>query len=267
MSSAGRPTCRFQAHGAARRMKCEDAMANASDAHRAAQQDASAAAADSHYDFIVCRSGNAGGVVVRPLAEHPELRVLLLEAGGTDEIPSIIDATAWPVLRRSEQNWLFRAQPNPHLNGRSIPMAMGKVLGGGSSINVMAWAHGHKAAWDDLANATEDDGWSYESVLAIYRRIEDWHGEPDPLRRGQGGPLFVQPAPDPHPIAAAGLEAFARAGVPTFADHNGAMMEGEGGAGFTNVCIRDGQRQSVYRAYVQPFLQRPGEPSNLVVLP
>ncbi|CAB3766627.1 GMC family oxidoreductase [Paraburkholderia solisilvae] len=218
---------------------------------------------DTDYDFIVCGSGTSGSVVARRLAEHPDLRVLLLEAGGTDEVPAIIDSTAWPILRRSEQNWLFRAAPNPNLNGRTIPMAMGKVLGGGASINVMAWARGHQADWDDLARMTEDDGWSYDSVLQIYRRVEDWHGEPDPRRRGQGGLLFVQPAPHAHPIAAAGLDAFARAGVPTFADHNGAMMEGDGGAALTNVCVRDGRRQSVYRAYVHPYRDR----ANLTVLP
>jgi choline dehydrogenase len=74
--------------------------------------------------------------------------------------------------------------------------------------------------------------------LQVYRRIEDWHGEPDSQRRGQGGPLFVQPAPDPHSIASAGLEAFARAGISTVADHNGAIMEhGSGGAAFKNVAF------------------------------
>jgi choline dehydrogenase len=68
---------------------------------------------------------------------------------------------------------------NPRLNGRAIAMSMGKVLGGGSSINVMVWSRGHKADWDYFAAEAGDDGWSYQSVLQIYLRIEDWHGAAD----------------------------------------------------------------------------------------
>jgi choline dehydrogenase-like flavoprotein len=84
------------------------------------------------------------------LAENAEASVLLLEAGGSDDVPSIMEAGQWPLNLGSERDWAFMGQPNPHLNGRSIPLNMGKILGGGSSINVMAWARGHKNDWDFL---------------------------------------------------------------------------------------------------------------------
>ena len=214
------------------------------------------------YDYIVCGSGSSGSVVARRLAENPNVSVLLLEAGGSDEVPSVVNPSAWFTNLGSERDWGFKAEANPAINGRQMPLSMGKVLGGGSSINVMIWSRGHKNDWDYFASESGDPRWSYENVLKIYRRIEDWQGAPDPVRRGKGGLVYVTPVTDPLSIAPAMLESCKGVGIPTFDDQNGVMMEGPGGAAIPNVRFKPGQRLNLFNTYVRPILDRP----NITVL-
>jgi len=217
---------------------------------------------NKHYDFIVCGAGPAGSVIAARLAADEQVNVLLIEAGGTDEVPEVMTPAQWPLNLGSERDWAFVAQPNPHLNGRSIPLNMGKVLGGGSSINVMVWARGHKNDWNYFAEASGDPAWGYESILEIYRRIENWQGASDPVRRGTGGPVHVESAANPQPIAQAMVEAANSMGIPRFESPNGEMMEGRGGAAINDLIIQNGRRSSIFRSYVYPLLNQP----NLSVL-
>ena len=135
------------------------------------------------YDYIICGSGTSGSVVARRLAENPDINVLLIDAGGCDNVPAVNDASVWFTNLGSERDWQFTAQPNRHLNGRTLGLSMGKVLGGGGSVNAMVWARGHRSDWDFFASESGDPAWNYASTLATYRRIEAWKGPRDPQRR------------------------------------------------------------------------------------
>ena len=216
---------------------------------------------DGQFDFIVCGSGSSGSVVARRLAENKEVRVLLLEAGPSDDAASVLDPEQWPSNLGSKRDWAFVAEPNPHLNGRAYPLSMGKTLGGGSSINVMVWAQGHKNDWEFFASEAGDAAWNYSSIQKIYRRIENWSGAPD-TRRGTSGPVHLQPSPNLSNVAQATLLSAATAGFKVFDSPNGEMMEHNEGAARTDTIIRSGRRQSVFRSYVLPLMHQ----SNLTVL-
>ncbi len=216
-----------------------------------------AQALQASYDYIVVGSGSGGAVVAGRLAAETDASVLVLEAGDSDQLDAVLNPLLWPTNIRSERDWGYSAEASDAVNGRSLILPMGKVVGGGSSINVMIWARGHKNDFDFWAAETGDDAWAYDNVLEIYKRIEDWHGPADATRRGTGGRLFMQEVPDPNPIAPAFLTACESVGIPAYADMNGEMMEGEGGAALANVRIRDGQRRNIPSDYLWETLRRP----------
>jgi choline dehydrogenase-like flavoprotein len=222
-----------------------------------------AGALDQRYDVVVCGAGSSGSVIASRLAENPDVRVLLLEAGGDDDVASVSEASQWPLNLGGELDWNFCSEPDPLLGGRSIPFSMGKVLGGGSSINLMIWARGHQSDWDHFAAESGEPTWGYQPVLDLYRSIEDWRGVGEASYRGSGGPIFVQPAPNAHPLALATVDAARAAGIPTYQSPNGRMMEENRGAAITDLRWRDGKRLSLFRTYVTPHLGKP----NLTVVP
>lgn len=214
------------------------------------------------YDFIVCGAGSSGSVVAARLAEDASASVLLLEAGGDDVSETVSNPGQWPLNLGSDRDWGFVGEPARGLGGRRLSLNMGKGLGGGSSINAMVWARGHKEDWNHFAREAGDEAWGYESVLGYYRRIEDWRGTPDPLRRGSGGPVYVAQPQAPQPIARTLVDAAGLLGIPVFDSPNGEMMEGAGGVAIADLRVRDGRRESVFRSYAHRMMVRP----NLTVL-
>ena len=217
----------------------------------------------TRFDYIVCGAGTSGSVVAARLASDPQTQVLLLEAGDTDETDLVTDPNRWCMTLGSELDWGFMTEPNPRLNGRSLLYSMGKVLGGGSSINVQTWSRGHREDWDFYAEESGDPSWSYRAVLELYRsRIEAWTGTPDPGYRGASGTVHVQPAAEPQPFAFALLEGAESVGLQRFPNPNGRMMEATGGSALVDETVRDGKRQSIFRSYLYPRMDQP----NITVL-
>jgi choline dehydrogenase-like flavoprotein len=147
------------------------------------------------FDFVICGAGTSGSVIAARLAADSNLRILVLEAGGSDDTELVMNPNRWRMTLGTDLDWGFVAEKNPRLNERAIPYSMGKVLGGGSSINVSIWSRGHRADWDFYAREARDKNWGYDAGLDLYRdKIESWSGAADPGYRGGNGAVHVQPA-------------------------------------------------------------------------
>jgi choline dehydrogenase len=215
------------------------------------------------YDYIVVGTGSAGSALVgRLAAARPNASILMLEAGEWDTAPSVMDPGVWFTNLGSERDWKDVALPSSGTNNRAIPEHMGKVVGGGSSINATIWVRPFKNDLEHWAAQSGDKAWGYEHALSIYRRMENWQGKPDPHYRGKGGPVWCQPAANPHPLAPAMLAACRSLGMPVLDDLNGAREVGPGGFALMNQIIREGRRQSMARSYLYPVLAQ----KNLTLL-
>jgi choline dehydrogenase len=216
----------------------------------------------STFDFIVCGSGPSGSVVARRLAENPDVRVLLIEAGGGCDIDDVRDAAKALANLGSQRDWGYEMAANPHIDGRSLPLPAGKVLGGGSSINFMYWARGHKSDWDYFAAQAGDPAWGYDSVREIYDSIELWRGTGDPARETAYGLIPITRDSSASPLGSAASHAFELSGVPRYKSLNGNLMEESIGYSDTERTVVDGQRVSVFSAYLNDYLTAP----NLTIL-
>jgi choline dehydrogenase len=231
------------------------ALAQELDAIRA-NQTARTASLLPAYDYIVVGTGSAGSALVGRLAASSDASILVIEAGDWDTAPSVLDPGVWFTNLGSERDWKDVAIPSSGTNNRAIPEHMGKVVGGGSSINATIWARPFKGDLEHWAQESGDRAWGYEHGLSIYRRMEDWQGAPDARYRGKGGPVWCQPAHNPHPVAPAMLAACRSLGMPVLEGLNGKREEGAGGFALMDQIIRDGRRQSMARSYLYPVLGR-----------
>ncbi|MBE1203423.1 GMC family oxidoreductase N-terminal domain-containing protein [Aminobacter carboxidus] len=210
------------------------------------------------YDYVIVGAGSSGCVLANRLSADPGKRVLLLEAGGSDNYHWIhIPVGYLYCMGNPRTDWGYRTVKEPGLNGRSLAYPRGKVMGGCSSINGMIYMRGQAADydhWRQLGNP----GWGWDDVLPLFRKSEDHHGFSGPFH-GQGGELRVERQRLSWPILDAVREAAEELGVPKVEDFN----DGNNfGSSYFEVNQKSGFRFNAVRAFIKPVRHR----RNLTIL-
>src|ERR1700735_3457764 len=207
------------------------------------------------YDYVIVGAGSAGCVLANRLSEDPDVQVLLLEAGPPDVNQNIHVPLGYLKLARTEVDWDYCTAPEPHCDGRRIPLPRGRVLGGSSSINAMVYIRGNPLDYDSWGIT----GWSWADLLPYFLKAEDNERGASPWH-GAGGPLPVSEQRSGNLIARAFVAAGVQAGLPHNEDFNGASQDG---VGMYQVTQRGGLRASAAVAYLHPAMER----ANLTVMP
>ncbi|NUP66915.1 MAG: choline dehydrogenase [Nonomuraea sp.] len=209
------------------------------------------------FDFVIVGGGSAGCALANRLSADPSVSVLVLEAGRPDYLWDVFihmpAALMFPIGSRF-YDWKYESEPEPHMNGRRVYHARGKVLGGSSSINGMIFQRGNPLDYERWAADPGMKHWDYAHCLPYFKRMENCLADPGSPFRGDGGPLKLERGPARGPLFEAFFEAVQQAGHPLTDDVNGYRQEGF--AAFDRNVHR-GRRLSAARAYLHPVRRRP----------
>lgn len=206
----------------------------------------------SGFDYVIVGAGSAGCLLAMRLTEDPATRVLVLEAGGWDRDMMIhIPLGLGKLWNERRHDWDYFTEPEPHVDNREIETARGKIIGGSSSINAMAYVRGNPGDYDRWRQ-TGLTGWGYDDLLPYFKRTERW-AEGANQWRGDHGPLRVRHAHPQDPVLAAFAEAGKAMGYAWNDDFNGERQEGFATGQWT---IGDGRRSSAATAFLHPSRSR-----------
>jgi choline dehydrogenase len=205
------------------------------------------------FDHVVVGAGSAGCVLAARLTQDPSVRVLLLEAGGDDQVDEVTVPAAFSKQFRTRLDWGYSTEEQKHAQGRRLYWPRGKVLGGSSSMNAMIYIRGSRHDYDEWAQLTGDDAWSFDGVLPYFLKSEDnVRGASD--YHSTGGPLRVEEQRSPHPWTELFLQDAAAAGQAPNPDFNGPHQEG---SGLYQVTQKRGKRWSTAVGFLRPAMGRP----------